>query len=125
MKYADGPTAVVEVLVHAPIETVWALVTDINLPARFSNDVPGSATAITSEWLTAVLCATTPGAEVVRFDLDAPQPSLWNLGTAAAQYVEPDARLALVLPGDINDGAASTLSGIFRFVPPRRMLTDV
>jgi uncharacterized protein YndB with AHSA1/START domain len=42
MKYADGPTVEVETLVHAPIERVWALVTDIGLPARFSSEFVGA-----------------------------------------------------------------------------------
>lgn len=42
MKYADGPTVEVEVLVHAPVERVWALVTDIELPARFSAEFLGA-----------------------------------------------------------------------------------
>ena len=45
MRYADGPTAQAEVVVDAPVERVWALVTDINLPARFSSEFLGA------EWL--------------------------------------------------------------------------
>ena len=45
MKYADGPTVEVDTLVHAPIERVWELVTDIELPARFSSEFLGA------EWL--------------------------------------------------------------------------
>ncbi len=45
MKYADGPTVEVDVLVAAPIERVWALVCDIELPARFSGEFLGA------EWL--------------------------------------------------------------------------
>jgi len=45
MRYADGPTVEVEVLVAAPPERVWALLTDIGLPARFSNEFRGA------EWL--------------------------------------------------------------------------
>ena len=36
-------------------------------PARAATDVPGSAAAITSEWLTAVLCRDAPGARVESF----------------------------------------------------------
>lgn len=43
MRYEDGPTVEVEVLIEAPIETVWALVTDINLPSRFSDEFRGAA----------------------------------------------------------------------------------
>lgn len=42
MKYEDGPTAEVEVRVEAPAEHVWALVTDIDLPARFSGEFLGA-----------------------------------------------------------------------------------
>jgi uncharacterized protein YndB with AHSA1/START domain len=45
MKYADGPTVEVDTLVHAPIERVWELITDIELPARFSSEFLGA------EWL--------------------------------------------------------------------------
>lgn len=39
MRLADGPTTEVEVLVDAPLATVWALVTDVALPARFSAEL--------------------------------------------------------------------------------------
>lgn len=42
MRYADGPTVEVDVLVAAPIERVWALVSDIELPARFSTEFLGA-----------------------------------------------------------------------------------
>lgn len=42
MRYADCPTVEVDVLVHAPVQRVWELVTDINLPARFSPEFLGA-----------------------------------------------------------------------------------
>jgi hypothetical protein len=45
MKYADGPTVEVDLLIEAPLERVWELVTDIELPARFSAEFQGA------EWL--------------------------------------------------------------------------
>ena len=45
MKYDDAPTAQAEVVIDAPIERVWELVTDINLPAEFSSEFLGA------EWL--------------------------------------------------------------------------
>ena len=42
MKYEDGPTVEVEVLIDAPLERVWQLVTDIDLPARFSTEFLGA-----------------------------------------------------------------------------------
>jgi hypothetical protein len=43
VRYADGPTVEVDVLVHAPVERVWELVTDIGLPARFSAEFLGAS----------------------------------------------------------------------------------
>src|SRR5438046_1605566 len=43
VRYEDGPTVEVKVLIDAPIETVWELVTDINLPSRFSDEFRGAA----------------------------------------------------------------------------------
>lgn len=42
VKYADGPTVEVETLIAAPIERVWDLVSDIELPARFSSEFLGA-----------------------------------------------------------------------------------
>jgi hypothetical protein len=45
MKYSDCPTVEVDVVIDAPIERVWSLVTDINSPARFSSEL------IEAQWL--------------------------------------------------------------------------
>lgn len=45
MRYADGPTVTVDVLIDAPVATVWALVSDITLPARFSTELQAA------EWI--------------------------------------------------------------------------
>ena len=42
MRMSDRPTAEAEVLVGAPPERVWELVTDIELPARFSEEFLGA-----------------------------------------------------------------------------------
>lgn len=42
MKLADGPTVEVDVLVDAPIERVWALASDIELPSLFSTEFLGA-----------------------------------------------------------------------------------
>jgi uncharacterized protein YndB with AHSA1/START domain len=42
LKYADGPSIEVDVLIGAPIERVWQLVSDINLPAQFSSEFLGA-----------------------------------------------------------------------------------
>lgn len=38
---ADGPGTWVEATIAAPVEAVWALVTDVDLPARFSSEFQG------------------------------------------------------------------------------------
>jgi len=45
VRYADGPSIEVDVLIGAPMERVWPFVTDISLPARFSTEFRGA------EWL--------------------------------------------------------------------------
>ena len=39
MKYADGPTVEVEILIDAPPATVWRLASDPTTPARFSDEL--------------------------------------------------------------------------------------
>lgn len=47
MRYADGPTVTVDVFIDAPPDAVWALVSDITLPARFSSELQAA------EWIDA------------------------------------------------------------------------
>ena len=42
MRYSDGPTTEAQTVIHAPVEVVWALITDIDLPARFSSEFQGA-----------------------------------------------------------------------------------
>ena len=42
VKYADGPQASVQVAIAAAPQTVWPLLTDIGLPARFSPEFQGA-----------------------------------------------------------------------------------
>ena len=42
LRFADGPSTEVEVLIDASTQTVWALVADIQLPARFSDEFLGA-----------------------------------------------------------------------------------
>jgi len=39
MKYADGPSVEVQALIDAPTAAVWALVSDISTPTRFSEEL--------------------------------------------------------------------------------------
>jgi ligand-binding SRPBCC domain-containing protein len=45
MRYADGPSVDVEIRIDAPPSRVWTFVSDIDLPARFSEEFQGA------EWL--------------------------------------------------------------------------
>ena len=51
MKYADCPTTGVEVTIDGPLDAAWSLVSDIELPTRFSTEVQSV------DWLDG---ATTP-----------------------------------------------------------------
>jgi uncharacterized protein YndB with AHSA1/START domain len=42
VRYSEGPTVEVEVYVEAPPSRVWELVSDIELPARFSEEFQGA-----------------------------------------------------------------------------------
>jgi hypothetical protein len=39
MRYADGPTVEVETFINAPPGAVWALVSDVTIPVRFSEEL--------------------------------------------------------------------------------------
>jgi hypothetical protein len=54
----------------------------------------------------------------LRFDLDAPQPTVFALARDVAATLA-GRRLALLLPGDVDDGVGSMLRGAIMFVPPR------
>jgi len=43
VKYAEGPSTEVEVLIDAPVERVWELVSDVNLASRFSPEFKGGS----------------------------------------------------------------------------------
>jgi uncharacterized protein YndB with AHSA1/START domain len=43
MRLADQPGTWVEIDIAAPVQEVWSLVTDINLPARFSEEFRGAS----------------------------------------------------------------------------------
>jgi hypothetical protein len=44
-RYADCPSTEADIVIDAPAAVVWDLVTDINMPARYSNEFEGA------EWL--------------------------------------------------------------------------
>lgn len=76
----------------------------------------------------------------LRFDLESPQPTLWQLGHQAARDISPEdrapagqapdggapsRRLALLVPGDTDDAVGSMLRGVLMFTPPRRRGLDI
>ncbi len=91
----------------------------------------------------------------LRFDLEPPQPTLWQLGHQAARDISPEdrvpageasaggvsargapagqapdggapsRRLALLVPGDTDDAVGSMLRGVLMFTPPRRPGLDI
>ena len=68
----------------------------------------------------AILVLPIVGMRMLRFDLDFPQPELWQLGHAVAEQLQSGDRLALVLPGDTDNSVGSMLRGVMLFTPPRR-----
>jgi hypothetical protein len=60
----------------------------------------------------------------LRFDLDMPQPLVWNLAKHLSQRLKDEDRVALLLPGD-NNSVATMLSGVLAYTPPRRRMLDV
>jgi len=73
-----------------------------------------------------VLAVLAPVAFVkrLRFDLDMPQPLVWDLAKKVSVHLQDGDRLALLLPGD-NDSVATMISGILADTPPRRHMLDI
>jgi hypothetical protein len=63
-------------------------------------------------------------AKRLRFDLDMPQPLVWNLAKKLLPYLGDGDRLALLLPGD-NDSVATMITGVLADTPPRRHRLDI
>ena len=92
----------------------------------------GAAAMLTRDRLKVIsgvvlLCAVTAPIVFVqrlRFDLDMPQPLVWNLGKNLSSYLRDGDRLALLLPGD-NDSVATMISGVLAYTAPRRRMLDI
>jgi hypothetical protein len=63
-------------------------------------------------------------AKRLRFDLDMPQPLVWDLAKKLSPYLSDGGRLALLLPGD-NDSVATMIAGVLADTPPRRHMMDL
>jgi hypothetical protein len=63
-------------------------------------------------------------AKRLRFDLDMPQPLVWDLAKKVSVHLQDGDRLALLLPGD-NDSVATMISGVLADTSPRRHMLDI
>jgi hypothetical protein len=73
----------------------------------------------------AVIVMPFLGVGMLRFDLETPQPEIRRIARDAAPHIEPGARIALLLPDDLDDADASMLRGVLMFTPPRRRALDL
>ena len=114
LRYSDCPSTQAEVLIAAPAAVVWALVCDIQLPARFSSEFNGG------EWQDGA-SSPAPGA---RFTGRNYHPAIGNwettsticefqpeqvLGWAVGDPDEPSAQWRFTLAADA-DGAGTRLT---------------
>ena len=78
LRYRDCPTTQADLLIAAPAPVVWALVCDIQLPARFSSEFDGA------EWLDGA-SAPAPGA---RFTGRNQHPAIgsWETTSTICEY---------------------------------------
>jgi hypothetical protein len=74
--------------------------------------------------LVAAVLAPVAFAKRLRFDLDMPQPLVWDLTKEVSTYLKDGDRLALLLPGD-NGSVATMISGVLADTPPRRHVLDL
>jgi hypothetical protein len=63
-------------------------------------------------------------AERLRFDIEMPQPLVWNLAEELKPSLKDDDRLALLMPGDDGD-VGQLLSDYLASAPPRRRGLDI
>ncbi|MFF4815041.1 SRPBCC family protein [Kitasatospora sp. NPDC001309] len=103
MRYADGPGTDCEVFVRAEVERVWALVTDIALPARHSPELQRTA------WLDGAVGADdpAPGARFEGYNRRAGMPD-WRTVSEVVELVEHRAFAWAVLDVDGRFGTPVT-----------------
>jgi hypothetical protein len=94
---------------------------DLSSAVRLSREQLRLASAA---MLVLAVLAPVAFAERLRFDLDMPQPLVWDLAKKIGVYLQDGDRLALLLPGD-NDSVATMLSGVLADTTPRRRNLDV
>jgi nitroreductase len=80
-RLADGPGVTVEVDVDAPLETVWQLVSDINVPANFSSELLGA------EWIAGSRPGPALGASFIGRNVH-PAIGQWSIPCFVDRYEE-------------------------------------
>jgi len=70
------------------------------------------------------LAAPVAFAERLRFDVEMPQPLVWDMAAGLKPYVKDHDRLALLLPGDDGE-IGELLGGYLASAPPRRRGLDI
>jgi hypothetical protein len=70
------------------------------------------------------LAAPVAFAERLRFDIEMPQPLVWDMAVELKPYLQDHDRLALLLPGDDGE-IGDLLSGYLASAPPRRRGLDI
>ena len=97
MRFTDSPTATAEIRVAAAPETVWDLVADITLPARFSDEFQGA------DWVD----PTSPTGVGARFLGRNKNPSIgeWEVTCTVIRW-DPPAAFAWAV-GDLDAPAAT------------------
>jgi hypothetical protein len=70
------------------------------------------------------LAAPVAFAERLRFDIEMPQPLVWDLAAELKLYLQDHDRLALLLPGDDGE-IGELLGGYLASAPPRRRGLDI
>ena len=109
---------------HLSLVLVLALalaIRDLGAVARLGNKPLRAAGAAV---LGLALLAPVAFAKRLRFDLDMPQPLVWNLAKHLLPYLSDGDRLALLLPGD-NDSVATMITGVLADTPPRRRRLEI
>lgn len=95
-RYADGPSAEVSILIDAPVTKVWELVSDVNLPGRFSDEFQEA------EWLDGAV-APAVGARF-RGRNHHPQIGQWHTTSTITDLV-PGRRIAWAV-NDVDNPAS-------------------
>jgi len=96
-------------------------VRDLGAAARLRD---GGLRVANAAVLALALLAPVAFAKRLRFDLDMPQPLVWDLARRLSTHLSDGDRLALLLPGD-NDSVATMISGVLADAPPRRRMLDL